>query len=126
MQLKIGEKEYPITLGFGALDYLDKVYYLEFQGGARLGNGIAFAMNYLNDENPLVLFHMIKAGTITERSKPSTEDIETFILDAGEKGTLEKLFKEFSDELKKQPLTKTKVAKILKQIAEQEKALKQA
>ena len=125
MQLKIGEKEYPITLGFGALDYLDQVYSLEFAGGAKLGQGVTFAINYLNDENPLVLYHLIKAGTITERQKPANEDVEAFIMDAGDKGTLDKLFKEFSDELKKQPLTKMKVLKIMKQITEQEKAMKQ-
>lgn len=125
MQLKIGDKEYSITLGFAALDYLDKVYYLEFQNGAKLGQGVAYTINYINDENPLVIYHMIKAGTITERSKPSNEDIEAFILETGEKGNLDKLFKDFSDELKKQPLTKTKVIKLTKQIAELEKASKQ-
>lgn len=105
MQLKIGDREYPIIFGFAAIHYLDEIYYFEING-AKLSQGVKFAVQYLMDENPVAIKHMIKAGTATEQQKPSNEDIENFIMDAGEKNRLPKLFAEMIAELKKQPLTK--------------------
>ena len=105
MQLKIGEKEYAIILGFDAINYLDEVYYFEVNG-IKLAQGVKIVMQYLMDENPVALYHMIKAGISTESQKPSNADIEAFISELGEKNKMQKMFGEMIEELKKQPLTK--------------------
>ena len=108
MNLKINGKDYEILFGFKAIDYLDRVYFIE-TNGLKLGQGIGFAYNYLLNQQPLALFHAIRAGTITEKQQPSDAEIEAFAMEAGEKDNLEKLYKELANELKKQPLTKATV-----------------
>lgn len=121
MQLKIGEKEYPIILGFDAINYLDEVYFFEVNG-LKLAQGVKIVVQYLMDENPVALYHMIKAGTSTESQKPSNADIEAFISELGEKNKLQKLFGEMIDELKKQPLTKHTAKSLVREAEKAEEA----
>lgn len=117
MILKINGKDYEIKFGFAAIDYLDRQYFIE-TSGMKLGQGVNMIYTHLNAENPLALLNAIKAGTITEKQQPSTNDIEIFAMEKGENNELKKLFKELADELKKQPLTKATVASFEKNIKE--------
>lgn len=113
MQLKIGKKDYDINLGIRALKYLDDVYYYEEeQSGFRFGVGIELLTTGLSMGNILAVVNFIKAGTITERSKPSDEDIEEFIGSMTE-DEFDSFLEEVKEELKKQPLTRTKARQIL-------------
>lgn len=109
MNLKINGKDYEIRFGFAAIDYLDKQYFVE-ASGIKLGQGIGMAYTYLNGQSPVAIFHVIKAGVITEKQQPSDNEIEEFVEEYAEKDGLNKLFKELASELKKQPLTKATVA----------------
>ncbi len=121
MQLKIGEKEYAIILGFDAINYLDEVYYFEVNG-IKLAQGVKIVVQYLMDENPVALYHMIKAGTSTEPQKPSNAEIEAFISELGEKNKLQKMFGEMIEELKKQPLTKHTAKALVREAEKAEEA----
>lgn len=124
MILKINGKEYTIRFGFAAIDYLDNKYYVETQGIKILGQGVQQAYNYLNSESIVALYHTVKAATITEKSQPSTDEIEIYAEELANKNELSKLFKDLAEELKKQPLTKGTVKKHLQNIQEVEKTEK--
>lgn len=115
MVIKIGEKEFPITFGFAALEFLDKVYTIK-TGVGDIGQGLNMLLMYLMDENPLAIRTAIKAGTETLKQKPSNEDIDDFITELAEKEKLDGLFKELLDELKKQPLTKKRARNVVRAI----------
>ena len=121
MVIKIGEKEYPIILGFDAINYLDQVYYFEVNG-VKLAQGVKIVMQYLMDENPIAIYHMIKAGTSTESQKPSNVDIEAYITELAEKNKLQKMFGEMIEELKKQPLTKHTAKQLVREAEKAEEA----
>lgn len=107
MILIINGKEYPLRFGFAAIDYLDKIYYLE-EAGVKLGQGIPLLVSNLVSENPLALFHAYRAGMITEKSQPSNAELEVYLEGLAEEDKLDELFKEVIDELKKSALTKKK------------------
>lgn len=121
MELKIGKKNYEINLGIAALKYLDDVYVFEDEAsGFKFGLGVEMLTTNLAIGNTLALVHFIKAGTITERSKPSDKDIEEFFgsLSAEE---FEKFVEDVKDELKKQPLTRMKANQVIKNMETQSK-----
>lgn len=107
MILIINGKEYPLRFGFAAIDYLDKIYYLE-EAGVKLGQGIPLLVSNLVAENPLALYHAFKAGMITEKSQPSNAELEVYLEGLAEEDKFDELFKEVIDELKKSALTKRK------------------
>lgn len=121
MVIKIGEREYPIILGFDAINYLDELYYFEVNG-VKIAQGVKIVMQYLMDENPFAIYHMIKAGTSTESQKPSNADIEAYISELGEKNKLQKMFGEMIEELKKQPLTKHTAKALVREAEKAEEA----
>lgn len=111
MNVTIGKKDYELRFGFAALDYLDHEYTIETQGYT-FGQGLQIGVAYLLDHNPLALRAFIKAGTETEKSKPSNDEIEQFLMAKGDEGTLPALFDEVLGELKKQPLTKDRLRQV--------------
>lgn len=108
MNVKIGGREYELRFSLDAINYLDHVYTID-ANGVKIGDGIQELTVYLNLRNPTALYHAIKAGTIREKQKPSNEEIETFLEEAGENGGLEKLADDFLSLLRRQPLTKAAV-----------------
>lgn len=79
MNLTIGGKEYTMYFGLDFLDYLDRVYSLDVGKGIKVGNGVMMAVVNIEAKNPVVLLHLIKAATITEKSQPSTADIKKYL-----------------------------------------------
>lgn len=122
MQLELGGKKYDIYMGIASLNYLDKVYTIKDQAsGIEFGAGVEFLISSLNMGNMMAMVHFIKAGTETEKSKPSNKAIEDFIGSLSDE-ELEELFSEAVEEIKKQPLTKHTVNKMEKRIKGEEKA----
>ena len=74
------------------------------------GNYIDFDV-YLKDNNPVILEDIILAATHTAKTIPSVADIEKWL---EEQEDLDKVFDDFLSALKTAPLTKSKVAKVLK------------
>lgn len=114
MILKIGKKDYELNLGFAAIDYLDSIYKANIDGIIEYGMGLNMLVLGLRNEDITVGYHFIKAGTILEKQKPSNDEIEEFFGSLDEKGFTD-FFNEAIDCLKTQPLTKVKIAKIIKQ-----------
>ena len=114
MVIKIKDKEYPITIGLGAINYLDKIYFVE-SDGVKLGEGISYLIYYLTQQNPTALYNFYKAGITTLKQKPSNEDLEGYVEDLFKtEKSITKAFEEAMEELKKSLLIKIKTATILK------------
>lgn len=112
MDLTIGGKTYNLKLGLKALKFIDELYLIN---GTNLGQGLQAITISITSESIGAIANLIKAGTITESQKPSDEDIELYIGTLTEK-EVDKLFKDFLNLLKTQPLTKVMVTKIEKKI----------
>ena len=112
MELTIGKKTYPLYFGLKFIREMDKRYTLK-RDGIEFGFGVTSAVVYIEDRNPVILFDLIQAATITEKSKPSVDEIENLLED--EKTDLEKLFKDFLSALETAPLTKVKLQDLKKQ-----------
>lgn len=112
MELKIGNRDYPIYLGIAAIDYLDNFddYRIE-QNGMSFGFGVNMLYGNLEMGNVSSLVRFIKAGTCTEKQKPSNKAIEEFMAELDYEG-LKALFEEAIDELKKQPMTRLSIARL--------------
>lgn len=113
MILKLGNRDYEIRISFASIDYLDKIYKVNVDGMMDYGVGLNMLVLGLQQEDLIVALNFIKAGTILEKQKPSNDEIEEYFGALDEKG-FTAFFKEALDCLKKQPLTKVKVSKILK------------
>lgn len=112
--LKINGKEYDLHFGIDFIREMDKRY--EVNGnGVSFGMGINSAIVYLKDNNPVILEDIILAATHTAKTIPSVADIEKWL---EEQEDLDKVFEDFLSTLKTAPLTKSKVAKVLKAMAE--------
>ena len=108
MQFKIDDRTYDVYFGIAALKYLDEQYtFKDEDTGISLGLGVEILMASLSTKNVLAVVNFMKAGTVTERQKPSDRGIESFIgsMDAEE---FNRFIQEAIDELKKQPLTHLK------------------
>lgn len=110
MTVKINNKEYVIHIGIKCLEYLDTVYCAE-ESGIKVGMGVELVTVGLTMRNPVAVYHMIKGGTATEKSKPSNADIESFIESAAEaeEDDFEVLCEDFLSALEKAPLAKKKM-----------------
>ncbi|MBW8350781.1 tail assembly chaperone [Bacillus sp. IITD106] len=116
MDLLIGGKEYTLEFGLKFINELDKAY-TQRLNGVEFGMGVESAITYLAMENPTVLYQIIKAGTSHLKSEPSNDDIEKFLVEHAEKGTLEKLFKDIQEAMEKAPFLKQKIQNFKKQAA---------
>ena len=122
MEIKIKDKTYSLIFGFKAIHYLDSLHSVEM-GGMNFGQGIRTAVISLLDENPAAILEVLHAGLITEKEKPTTDEIEAYIIEQGEKGQMDKLFQSLLMLFESQPLTNS-LAK--KTISGMKKATEQA
>ncbi len=109
-QIEINGKKHDLHFGIDFIREMDKRY--EVNGnGVSFGMGINSAVVYLKDNNPVILEDIILAATHTAKTIPSVADIEKWL---EEHEDLDKVFDDFLSALKTAPLTKLKVAKVLK------------
>lgn len=112
-QIEINGKKHDLHFGIDFIREMDKRY--EVNGnGVSFGMGINSAVIYLKDNNPVILEDIILAATHTAKTIPSAADIEKWL---EEQEDLDKVFDDFLSALKTAPLTKSKVAKVLKAMA---------
>ncbi len=112
-QIEINGKKHDLHFGIDFIREMDKRY--EVNGnGVSFGMGINSAVIYLKDNNPVILEDIILAATHTAKTIPSVADIEKWL---EEQEDLDKVFDDFLSALKTAPLTKSKVAKVLKAMA---------
>lgn len=111
-QIEINGKKHDLHFGIDFIREMDKRY--EVNGnGVSFGMGINSAVVYLKDNNPVILEDIILAATHTAKTIPSVADIEKWL---EEQEDLDKVFDDFLSALKTAPLTKSKVAKVLKEM----------
>lgn len=109
-QIEINGKKHDLHFGIDFIREMDKRY--EVNGnGVSFGMGINSAVVYLKDNNPVILEDIILAATHTAKTIPSVADIEKWL---EEQEDLDKVFDDFLSALNTAPLTKSKVAKVLK------------
>ena len=112
-QIEINGKKYDLHYGIDFIREMDKRY--EIKGnGVSFGMGLQSAVVDLKDFNPAVIAGIIQAATATERPLLKSGDIEAWIEAQGD--NLEKVFDDFLERLKKSPVTRLKVNKVLKEM----------
>lgn len=110
MNLTIGSTEYTMYFGLDFIAYLDQIYYFEGKDNVKLGNGISMVVANIKMENPVVLLHLIRAATITDKSKPSTEDIKKYLETEAD---YEALFSDFLSSLETAYVTSRTMKKLV-------------
>lgn len=116
MDVVIGKKEYTLEFGLRFINELDNAY-TQRLNGIEFGMGIESAITYLAMQNPTVIYQIIKAGTAHLKSKPSNDDIEAFLVEHAEKGTLEKLFNDVQEAMENAAFLKQKIQSFKEQAA---------
>lgn len=130
MKIEIKDKEYELKWDLQAIDYLDKVYTLDFNMAGQtmsFGAGLQSGVAQLNMGNPLVLFHFLKAGLKHYKGiNFKDETIEKALYERAEKDDgLDKLTKDIRKSLKDNPLTRQSVSSLDEEVEEvKEKAHK--
>lgn len=79
MEITIGNKTYQLHFGWGFLKYVNKTKSVSFEGVQTGAGGMTILSAGLMMRDPEALETIIKAGTDTEHSKPSNDDIHAFI-----------------------------------------------
>lgn len=104
MILNINGKNYELTFGLGFLAEMNKRRSAEFEG-MKTGYGAMALFNigqFLGD--PQAFYDLIKAGTAQAPQKPSNEDLEIFLVQHIQDGSIDKLFNDIMTEVKKSPI----------------------
>ena len=108
MNLTINGKEYALHFGMDFIAEVEKIEGMKMEAeGVSLNmgtGGMAMLNNKLASYHPSGLRTVIKAGTTTERQKPSNDDINTFIEELADSEKYEQTFDEIVEELGKKPL----------------------
>lgn len=79
MIIKINEKDYTLRFGFDFIDYCNNNAGLTTQG-VNLGiSGVKMLAVGIADKSPSSFRTIIKGATVTERQKPSNEEIENYV-----------------------------------------------
>ena len=108
MKLTINGKEYTLHFGMDFIDEVEKLEGMKMEAeGVSLNmgtGGMALLNNKLASYHPSGLRTIIKAGTITERQKPSNDDINIYIEELADSGDYEQTFDDIVEELGKKPL----------------------
>ncbi len=107
MELEIGGKKYELRFGLSFINTLDKLYVQEVRG-LGLGMGIEMINTYMELGRPTAVQNAIQAGTSHLKSRPSNEDIESYLEDLAmqENDDYEKLFDELKEAMDQSPFLK--------------------
>lgn len=119
MTLKIGNRDYELHFGIEFLREIDRDYEMKVERqGVHIGLGQGLAMVYtkLATYNPVAIYDVIKAGTITEQQKPSNKDIEAFLMETD----LEELVEGFFASWNENKLIMRTLALVTKEAEEEE------
>ena len=108
MNLTINGKEYALHFGMDFIDEVEKLEGMKMEAeGVSLNmgtGGMALLNNKLASYHPSGLRTIIKAGTSTERQKPSNDDINVYLEELAESDDYEQTFDDIVEELGKKPL----------------------
>lgn len=124
MVLKINGKDVRVCFGVKFVRELDKKYYAESKTGIKFGIGLETTIPLLLTNDVLTLSEYLYLGTCVEESRPTQDDIDSYIDSADD---IEKLFEEVIEGLKQHNATKMKLNEIKEEVKkEKEKIQKKA
>lgn len=109
MIVEIGGKEYELHFGWDFIEEINRINGVEVQGMSMNTGGVSMLDAQLSMNDPVALKKAIQAGTSTEKSKPSTKEIEDFIVELIEdedEGKYDEFVGNLKKQLSTQPLTK--------------------
>lgn len=103
--VNIDGKEFELHFGWGFLEYVNREFGVS-QGEVKTQfGGLYNIYTGSSMQDPFTLVHIIKAGTVTEKQKPSNKGIMDFIEGlAEEEKAYEEFYIEIWDEIAKKPL----------------------
>lgn len=109
MIVEMKNKEIELHFGWAFLEEVNKTMGIELEVEGQPINtktgGMALLQMGLGQYDPVAVVKTIKAGTVTEKSKPSTGDIQQFLEGLmEEEGAYVEFVDELSDAIKKAPL----------------------
>lgn len=112
MIIAIKDKKYDVHFGIKFIRELDKKNFLEADG-AKFGAGLELKASSLYTYDTAALSEILYVGTCLNKSRPSVEDIDTYIENHED---LEGLFCEVISELKKGNATRLKMEQMEKNL----------
>lgn len=104
MELTINDKKYELKFGLSFINTIDNIY-TQKMNGVEFGMGLEMLNTYMSLGRPTALFNVIKAGTSHLDSKPSNNDIESYLEDLADSNVdeYENMFDEVSEAMKQAP-----------------------
>lgn len=105
MELEIGKKTYELRYGLSFIEAIDKLYTQEMSG-VQFGMGLEMVSTYMGLRRPTALQNVIKAGTSHLNSKPSNDDIESYLESVFIAEKQEDVFKQVEVEMERAPFLK--------------------
>ena len=114
MIIKIKNKEHSVHFGMRFVRELDKAYFAS-SGATKYGVGLNTRIPLLYDRDAVVLSDMLYLGTITEKSRPTKDQVDEYVENHE---NIEGLFLEVLEELKKGNTTKLKTNQLVAELDE--------
>lgn len=117
--LNLGGVDYKLNFGLRFLEYVDKNHQMGVGGNVSIGFGVGLhsVILGLKTQNVGTLEEIIKGGTITEKTKPSNDDIAEYIIKISEdEEVFDKTFEDFFIALTTAPILKGTTRKIVKEL----------
>ena len=116
MVINIKDKEYEVRFGIRFIRELDKANVIS-TNHVKFGAGLELKAPQLFGHDVVALSDVIYTGTVTEKSRPTPNQIDDYVENHED---IEKLFDEVIEELKKSNASKLKMAKLEKEMAKEE------
>lgn len=111
MNFTIDKKEYELNFGIGFLDDLDKIAGVDVQG-VSMGMALTRTLPALKGWDMLALIKVVYSATHATSPRPSYDDVANSIGELTDK-QIEKLFTDILAELKKSPMVRFSVNKLI-------------
>lgn len=121
MVVTINGTDYELNFGIRFVRELDKKYFTQSQSGIRYGMGIETQVPLLLTGDPVALADIISLGTVTEKKRPTMQEIDDYI---DHVDNIEELFDEVISELKKGNATRIKMREFTDLLEAEEKKVK--
>ena len=121
MVLNINGTDYELKFGIRFVRELDKRYFTTGQNGYKFGIGVEIKIPMLLTGDVVTLAEFIHLGTVSEKKRPSVQEIDEFVDNAED---IETIFDEVIEELKKQNATKMKMVEFERVLKAETEAMK--
>lgn len=104
MEISINKKSYPLHFGWGFLSYINQNHGIVMEGVNSHVGGMALLNAGAAMKDPEVLLSILAAGTSTEQTPPTKQELQEYIEGLIENGEYVKVFDEAVEEMGKSSL----------------------